>query len=87
MAALLAKELKADLLVLLSDVDGLYSGPPSDPDSKLIHTYTNEIHQGDITFGEKSRIGRGGMIAKVNAAKMAASEGVPVVITRCNFFP
>lgn len=81
LAALLAKELKADLLFLLSDVDGLYSGPPSDPNSKLIHTYIKEIHQGEITFGDKSRLGRGGMTAKVNAAKWAASEGTPVVIT------
>jgi glutamate 5-kinase len=39
LAGLLAIELKADLLVLLSDVDGLYSGPPSEPQSKIIHTY------------------------------------------------
>ena len=58
MAALLALELKADLLVLLSDVDGLYSGPPSDPKSKLIHTYVKEKLEGVITFGEKSRLGR-----------------------------
>lgn len=39
LAALLAKELKADLLILLSDVEGLYNGPPSDTNSELIHTY------------------------------------------------
>lgn len=80
-------ELKADLLILLSDVDGLYSGPPSDPGSKLIHTYIKEKHQGEITFGDKSRVGRGGMTAKVKAAVNAASAGVPVIITRyglCN---
>ena len=82
MAALLALELKADLLVLLSDVDGLYSGPPSDPHSKLIHTYVKERHQGEITFGDKSRVGRGGMTAKVKAATGAAYAGIPVVITR-----
>lgn len=59
LAALLALELKADLLVLLSDVDGLYSGPPSDPRSKIIHTYIKEKHQSEITFGDKSRVGRG----------------------------
>ncbi|XP_042968739.1 delta-1-pyrroline-5-carboxylate synthase isoform X2 [Carya illinoinensis] len=81
LAALLALELKADLLVLLSDVEGLYSGPPSDPNSKLIHTYIKEKHQGEITFGDKSRVGRGGMTAKVKAAVSAASAGIPVVIT------
>ncbi|KHG12117.1 Delta-1-pyrroline-5-carboxylate synthase [Gossypium arboreum] len=81
LAALLALELKADLLVLLSDVEGLYSGPPSDPKSKLIHTYVKEKHQGEITFGDKSRVGRGGMTAKVKAAVNAAYAGIPVVIT------
>lgn len=82
MAGLLALELKADLLVLLSDVEGLYSGPPSDPKSKLIHTYVKEKHQTEITFGDKSRLGRGGMTAKVNAAVCAAYSGTPVIITR-----
>ncbi|KAJ4719951.1 Delta-1-pyrroline-5-carboxylate synthase [Melia azedarach] len=81
LAALLALELKADLLVLLSDVEGLYSGPPSDPQSKLIHTYIKERHQSEITFGDKSRVGRGGMTAKVKAAVNAAYAGIPVVIT------
>lgn len=75
-------ELKADLLILLSDVEGLYSGPPSDPDSKLIRTYIREKHQSEITFGDKSRLGRGGMTAKVNAAVCAAYAGIPVIITR-----
>lgn len=85
LAALLALELKVDLLVLLSDVEGLYSGPPSDPHSKLIHTYIEEMHHGGITFGEKSRVGRGGMTAKVKAAVNAANAGIPVIITRCLF--
>lgn len=81
LSALLALELKADLLVLLSDVDGLYSGPPTDPHSELIHTYIKERHEGVITFGDKSRVGRGGMTAKVKAAVYAAHAGIPVVIT------
>ncbi|XP_027175338.1 delta-1-pyrroline-5-carboxylate synthase-like isoform X1 [Coffea eugenioides] len=81
LAALLALELKADLLVLLSDVEGLYSGPPSDPHSKLINTYIKEKHEGLITFGDKSRVGRGGMHAKVKAAVHAADSGTPVIIT------
>ena len=82
LAALLALELKADLLILLSDVEGLYTGPPSDPKSMLIHTYVKEKHQEEITFGEKSRLGRGGMTAKVKAAVNAAYGGIPVIITR-----
>ncbi|KAJ6799695.1 delta-1-pyrroline-5-carboxylate synthase-like isoform X2 [Iris pallida] len=81
LAALLALELKADLLVLLSDVEGLYSGPPDEPDSKIIHTYIKERHQGEITFGDKSRLGRGGMTSKVRAAVHSAEIGTPVIIT------
>ncbi|KAG9453091.1 hypothetical protein H6P81_005995 [Aristolochia fimbriata] len=80
LAALLALELKADLLVLMSDVEGLYSGPPGEPHSRLINTYIKEKHQGEITFGDKSRVGRGGMTAKVKAAVYAADAGTPVVI-------
>lgn len=74
-------ELKADLLILLSDVEGLYSGPPSEPNSLLIHTYVKERHDAEITFGDKSRVGSGGMTAKVKAAVYAAYAGTPVVIT------
>ncbi|KAJ0245798.1 Delta-1-pyrroline-5-carboxylate synthase B [Hirschfeldia incana] len=81
LAALLSLELKADLLILLSDVEGLYTGPPSDPNSRLIHTYIKEKHQEEITFGEKSKLGRGGMTAKVKAAVSAAYGGIPVIIT------
>lgn len=77
-------ELKANLLVLLSDVEGLYSGPPSDPNSKLINTYIKEVYEGAITFGDKSRVGRGGMTAKVQAA-VTASTKIPVVITRYSY--
>nr|ANR02121.1 delta1-pyrroline-5-carboxylate synthetase 2 [Lilium regale] len=81
LAGLLAMELKADLLILLSDVEGLYSGPPGEPHSKIIHTYIKERHDGEITFGDKSRVGRGGMTAKVKAAVLATASGTPVVIT------
>ncbi|KAK9128453.1 hypothetical protein Syun_017250 [Stephania yunnanensis] len=63
LVALLALELKVDLLILLSDVEGLYSGPPSDPQSKLIDTYIKEKNQREITFGGKSRVGRGGDVS------------------------
>lgn len=80
LAALLALELRADLLILLSDVEGLYNGPPSDSKSELIDTYINDKHDETITFGDKSRVGRGGMQAKVKAAVCAATQ-IPVVIT------
>lgn len=81
LASLLALELNADLLVMLSDVEGLYSGPPGDPRSKIVHTYIKEKHQKEITFGDKSRVGRGGMTSKVKAAVHACERGTPVIIT------
>ncbi|DBA80719.1 hypothetical protein WJX77_011938 [Trebouxia sp. C0004] len=80
LAALLAIELKADLLVMLTDVDGLFDGPPADPKSNFIPTYCPEVHDELIKFGDPSQGGRGGMVSKLDAAWMAASAGVSVVI-------
>lgn len=66
LAGLLAKELKADLLVLVTDVQGLFTGPPDDPSSSLIPTYCPEVHDSMIEFGSSSHGGRGGMVAKVS---------------------
>mmetsp|Transcript_4554 Transcript_4554/g.16322 ORF Transcript_4554/g.16322 Transcript_4554/m.16322 type:complete len:781 (-) Transcript_4554:159-2501(-) len=79
LAGLLALQLEADVTVLLSDVDGLYTGPPDAPDSKLVHTFSAGMTD-NITFGSKSRVGRGGMTAKVKAAWTAAQAGCPVII-------
>lgn len=82
LAALLSLELRADALILLSDVDGLFTGPPSSPESELISSFIKEVHHDAITFGAKSRIGRGGMTAKVDAAIKASMGGVTTVIGR-----
>ncbi|GAB6026238.1 hypothetical protein CHUAL_012447 [Chamberlinius hualienensis] len=80
LAAQLAAEIKSDSLILMSDVDGIYTGPPSLDSSKLIHTYSPGIAQ--IVFGNKSKVGLGGMESKVNSATWALERGVSVVI--CN---
>jgi delta-1-pyrroline-5-carboxylate synthetase len=80
LAALLAVQLNADLLMLCTDVDGLFTGNPSDPDSEFIPTYSPEVHKEMISFASKSTNGRGGMMAKVEAAWMAAEQGCSVVI-------
>ena len=66
LAALLAVELQADLLMLMTDVDGLYTGPPNEPASEIISTYCPQVHDRLIKFGIKSDGGRGGMIAKAS---------------------
>ena len=65
LAGLLAKELRADLLVLMTDVAGLYTGLPTDPDSDVIPTYCPELHDSLIEYGSSSHGGIGGMVAKV----------------------
>ncbi|KAI3696255.1 hypothetical protein L1987_79266 [Smallanthus sonchifolius] len=68
-------------IVLLSDVNGLYNGPPTNLHLKLIHTYVEQKPQKAIIFGDKSRMGRGGKDSKVKAASNAAAySGTPVVI-------
>jgi glutamate 5-kinase len=82
LAARVATMASADLLILLSDIDGLYTAPPgSDPDAKLIPvvqriTYDIEAMAGDAG----SELSRGGMKTKIEAAKIATSAGTHMVI-------
>ncbi|RXM96154.1 Delta-1-pyrroline-5-carboxylate synthase [Acipenser ruthenus] len=79
LAARLAVEMKADLLIALSDVEGLYDLPPESDDAKLIDIFYPGDQQ-SITFGTKSRVGIGGMEAKVKSALWALQGGTSVVI-------
>jgi len=80
LARLLAVQLQADLLVCLTDVEGLYTGAPDLPESELIPTYSPSVHDPIIRFGAKSTMGRGGMSSKVESAWGAALEGVSTLI-------
>lgn len=79
LAARLAVEMKVDLLIALSDVEGLYDRPPGVDDAKLIDIFYPGDQQ-SITYGSKSRVGIGGMEAKVKAALWALQGGTSVVI-------
>ncbi|XP_061911527.1 delta-1-pyrroline-5-carboxylate synthase isoform X3 [Entelurus aequoreus] len=79
LAARLAVEMRADLLIVLSDVEGLYNSPPGNDDSKLIDTFYPGDQQ-SITYGTKSRVGIGGMEAKVTSSIWALQGGTSVVI-------
>ncbi|XP_060822015.1 delta-1-pyrroline-5-carboxylate synthase isoform X1 [Bombus pascuorum] len=81
LAAMLAAEIQADLLILMSDVDGIYNLPPWHDGAKMLHTFSMDLRD-TIKFGQKSKVGTGGMDAKVNAALWALDRGVSVVI--CN---
>ncbi|XP_041370135.1 delta-1-pyrroline-5-carboxylate synthase-like [Gigantopelta aegis] len=82
LAARMSVEIGADLMVIMSDVDGLYTHPPGQPDSRMLFTYCPHSKDTEILYGKKSRVGLGGMESKVGAATWALKHGVSVVI--CN---
>ncbi|MFC8829498.1 glutamate 5-kinase [Streptomyces sp. NPDC057137] len=83
LAALVAHLVRADLLVLLSDVDGLYDGDPSKPGSSRIARVDGPADLVGVSMGSagKAGLGTGGMVTKVEAARIAAAAGIPVVLT------
>jgi len=82
LAALVAHLVQADLLVLLSDVEGLYDGPPSREGSRLIPEVRGETDLAAVEVGGTgSGVGLGGMVTKVEAARIATQAGIPVVLT------
>ncbi|MGP3923082.1 glutamate 5-kinase [Streptomyces sp. 8N616] len=83
LAALVAHLVRADLLVLLSDVDGLYDGDPTSPGASRIPEVTGPQDTEGIAIGSagKAGVGTGGMVTKVEAARIAAAAGIPVVLT------
>ncbi|MBO4757847.1 MAG: glutamate 5-kinase [Bacteroidales bacterium] len=80
LSGLVASMMDADTLVILSNVDGIYDGPPSDTASKVIA----KVYPGDDISGsigtQKSGFGRGGMRSKYAIAAHAAEEGIRVLI-------
>lgn len=86
LSAIVAKLAKADLLVILSDIDGLYdSDPHKNPDAKLIPVVT-EINNSieEMAGGAGSTLGTGGMTTKINAAKIANEAGIDMIIMNGN---
>ena len=78
LASLVAIEMSAQLLILLTDVKGVYDRPPSEPGAQLIDIF--DCSQTTFKVGEKSLQGRGGMGAKVDAAMSAVNGGVQAVV-------
>jgi len=83
LAALVAHLVHADRLLLLSDVDGLYDGNPTNPGASLIpDVYADADLEGlDIARPSASKVGTGGMVTKVEAARIATGAGIPVLLT------
>ncbi|MFE3248276.1 glutamate 5-kinase [Streptomyces sp. NPDC059209] len=83
LAALVAHLVRADLLVLLSDVDGLYDGDPAKAGTSRIARVDGPADLVGVSMGSagKAGLGTGGMVTKVEAARIAAAAGIPVVLT------
>ncbi len=81
LAALVAHLVRADALVLLSDVDGLYSADPRRTGSQLISEVRTLDDLADVRVrGTGSAVGTGGMSSKIEAATIATGAGIPVVL-------
>jgi glutamate 5-kinase len=83
LSAVVAALVKADLLVILTDIDGLYDRDPrKDPDARLIPVVREiDARVVELAGGVGSRLGTGGMATKVSAARIALDAGIEVVIT------
>lgn len=80
LSGLIASMMDVQALIILSNIDGIYNGAPSDPESSVIP----EIGHGKDLSGyiqtSKSSFGRGGMLTKTNIARKVADEGITVII-------
>ena len=83
LAALVALLIDADLLVLISDVDALYDAPPSKAGAQAIHEVhsISEIDSKTIGGVGTSGVGSGGMVTKIEAARISTSAGIPMLLT------
>jgi len=83
LACRLAGHLGVDLVLLLTDVDGVYTLPPSVPGAQVIRTIRSggdNTHINTANGSSGSGLGRGGMTAKIDATEHALSTGVPAIV-------
>ncbi|WP_296138307.1 glutamate 5-kinase [uncultured Tessaracoccus sp.] len=84
LAALVAHLVRAEALVVLSDVDGLYTAHPATPGARML-SRVDDIHALDVdTSRVGSKVGTGGMRTKLQAAEIATSGGVSVVLAHAD---
>jgi len=83
LAALVAILIHADLLVLVSDIDALYDAPPSQVGAQPIRYVAQMADIDSVTLGGAGTagVGSGGMVTKVEAARIATSAGIPMLLT------
>jgi glutamate 5-kinase len=83
LAALVALLINADLLVLVSDIDALYDAPPTQSGAKRIREVPDisAIEAATLGGAGAAGVGSGGMVTKVEAARIATSAGIPMLLT------
>jgi glutamate 5-kinase len=80
LSVLVANAMSADMIIILSDVDGLFTADPQEPGAQLIKTVDAISPELKSSLNGKSKLGRGGIQSKIKAAEIATSCGIPVVI-------
>jgi len=84
LSGLIATMTEADMLIVLSNVDGIFSGNPRDDGAELIREVCPEENLERYISSEKSGFGRGGMLTKCSIAQKVAAEGIKVIIANGN---
>lgn len=80
LSGLIARMTQSQMLIILSNIDGIYTGDPSNPTSQLIRTIEPGKRLDEFIQEKKSSAGRGGMQSKSNVAIQTASAGISVII-------
>jgi glutamate 5-kinase len=80
LSGMIAAMMDAEALIILSNIDGIYTGLPADPDSEIIREIDPEKDISACIHTSKSTFGRGGMATKYRIARKVAREGIEVII-------
>ena len=80
LSGLIAQMMQAETLILLSNIDGIYTGDPKEPDSRVIRKVLPEDNLEQYIVSSKSSAGRGGMESKYHTARTVAEAGIKVII-------
>ena len=87
LAALVAQLLGADALFLLTDVDALYTAPPTEPGAERIGLVEDPARLTGVSIGSVgSKVGTGGMVTKLSAAQLASTTGTAALLTSAGQF-
>ncbi|MFZ5430976.1 MAG: glutamate 5-kinase [Bacteroidota bacterium] len=79
LSGLMATMANSEALIILSNVDGVYTGDPADPESTIVTEIRSDLDDEEIhVSGQMSGFGRGGMMTKLRIARKVASSGIPV---------